>query len=105
MSAPLGVVVENLDVKKISASLYLELNRLFCTHKVLVFPDQDLTPTDQQKFAEQWGELVPFPYGGLQDHPNIIELKNNNDNLDKKLLPNIPIILIKARLPQVKINR
>ena len=36
---------------------------------------------------------------------NIIELKNNKDNLDKKLLPNIPIILIKARLPQVKISR
>ena len=36
---------------------------------------------------------------------NIIELKNNKDNLDKKLLLNIPIILINARLPQVKINR
>ena len=33
------------------------------------------------------------------------KLKNNKDNLDKKLLPNIPIILIKARLPQVKISR
>ncbi len=82
MSAPLGVVVENLDVKKISASQFLELNRLFCTHKVLVFPDQELTPADQQQFAEQWGELVPFPYGGLQDHPNIIELKNRGKKLD-----------------------
>ena len=55
MSAPLGLVVENLDVKKISASQFLELNRLFCTHKALVFPDQDLTPADQQKFAEHHG--------------------------------------------------
>ena len=35
---------------------------------------------------------------------NIIELKNNKDNLDKKLLPNIAITLMMARLPQVKIK-
>ena len=35
---------------------------------------------------------------------NIIELKNNRDNLDKKLLPNIPMTLMMARLPQVKIK-
>ena len=31
-------------------------------------------------------------------------LKNNKDNLDKKLLPNIPKTLMMARLPQVKIK-
>ena len=82
MSAPLGLVIENLDVKEVSRSEVTELNELFCRHKVLVFRDQDLTPGDQREFAELWGELVPFPYGGLKGQPNIVELRNRGKRQD-----------------------
>ena len=43
MAAPLGAVVEDLDVRTIDAETVKALNQLFCQHHVLVFPQQDLT--------------------------------------------------------------
>ena len=82
MSAPLGLIVEDLDVRTIDHSHWLMLDELFCQHHVLVFPDQQLTPAEHQTFAEYWGDLVPFPYGGLPDYPNIIELRNRGKKGD-----------------------
>ncbi len=82
MSAPLGAVVSGLDIRKTSDDQWHELNDLFCQHHVLVFPDQQLSPDDQVEFAQRWGELIPFPYGGLPDQPNLIELKNRGKNKD-----------------------
>ena len=76
MAAPLGAIVEELDVRTVDASVANELKRLFCQHHVLVFPQQQLTPDDQILFAEHWGELIPFPYGSLPGYPDIIELRN-----------------------------
>ena len=73
MAAPLGAVVEDLDVRNIDAETAKALNQLFCQHHVLVFPQQDLTPDDQIAFAEHWGELIPFPYGSLPGYPSIID--------------------------------
>ena len=82
MAAPLGAVVEDLDVRTIDAETAKELNQLFCEHHVLVFPQQVLTPNDQIAFAEHWGELIPFPYGSLPGYPNIIELRNRGKSRD-----------------------
>ena len=81
-AAPLGAVVEGLDVREVDDAAWRQLNDLFCEHHVLVFPRQDLQPEDQMAFAEHWGELVKFPYGGLDDYPNIIELKNRGKKGD-----------------------
>ena len=82
MSAPLGLIVDDLDVRTINQAGWRRLDELFCQHHVLVFPDQQLTPAEHQTFAQHWGELVPFPYGGLQDYPNIIELRNRGKKGD-----------------------
>lgn len=82
MSAPLGAVVEEVDVTAVDDEQWQKLNQLLCQHHVLVFPDQRLTPQQQVDFASRWGELVPFPYGGLQDYPNIIELRNRGKSKD-----------------------
>lgn len=82
MSAPLGLVVDDLDVRTVNHDTWVELDELFCKHHVLVFPDQQLTPAEHQAFAQYWGELVPFPYGGLPDYPNIIELRNRGKKGD-----------------------
>ena len=82
MAAPLGAIVSDLDLKTVSADQWAELNALFCQHHVLVFPGQSLTPDAQVDFAGLWGPLIPFPYGGLPDYPNIIELKNQGKAKD-----------------------
>ena len=76
MAAPLGAIIEDVDVKNISHATWQEMHQLFCQHHVLVFRNQDLQPRDHMAFAERWGELVEFPYGGLKEFPKIIELKN-----------------------------
>lgn len=75
-AAPLGGVVDNLDVKEVTSDQFTTLNQWFCEHHVLVFPGQDLTPEQQMAFAARWGALVRHPYAGLKDYPDIIELKN-----------------------------
>ena len=75
-AAPLGAVVEGLDVRKVEDSTWDKLDQLFCEHHVLVFPQQELTPEEQLAFARRWGPTVRHPYVGLAEHPEIIELRN-----------------------------
>jgi len=82
MSAPLGAVVRDIDVRTVDEQSWPALNELFNRHHVLVFPDQHLSPADHMKFAQFWGELVPFPYGGIEGFPNIIELRNKGKKRD-----------------------
>ena len=82
MAAPLGVIVEGIDVKTVDDEIWQELNRLFQLHHVLILPGQQLAPLDQIQFAHRWGELVRFPYGGLEDYPDIIELRNRGKGQD-----------------------
>lgn len=82
MAAPLGAIISELDVRSVDADCWRELNDLFCQHHVLVFPGQMLQPQDQIAFAKLWGDLVPFPYGAMPGHPNLIELKNRGKAKD-----------------------
>lgn len=82
LSAPMGAIVSGLDVKTLDKNRWAEINQLFLTHHLLVFPGQDLQPEDHMRFAQFWGELVKFPYGGLPDYPNIIVLKNRGKEKD-----------------------
>jgi taurine dioxygenase len=75
-AAPLGAVVQDIDVKRIDDSTWRELNGLFCEHHVLAFPGQHLTPEEQMAFARRWGALVRHPYAGLAAYPDVIELRN-----------------------------
>ena len=76
LAAPLGAIVEQLDVRTIDDVTWAHLNALFCTHHVLVFPGQQLSPYEQMAFGKRWGALVRHPYAGLPDTPDIIELRN-----------------------------
>ncbi len=81
-SAPLGAVIDGLDVNTLPDAQWAALNDLFCEHHVLVFPRQNLTPEQQMTFARRWGELVRHPYAGLKDYPDIIELTNYGKRKD-----------------------
>ena len=78
----MGAAVAGLDVKKVDAETFEVLDRLFCEHQVLVFRDQELTPAEQMNFASHWGSLVRHPYAGLNEFPEIIELKNRGKRKD-----------------------
>ncbi len=82
MAAPLGAIVKDFDVRLTDEKIWLQLDQLFCKHHVLVFPGQNLQPNDQMTFARFWGELVKFPYGGLEEYPDIIELRNRGKSTD-----------------------
>lgn len=82
MSAPLGAVVAEVDVRSLDDAQFADINRLFTEHHVLVFPEQDLTPEDQIQFAARFGKLIPFPYRGLPDYPDLIELRNAGKSRD-----------------------
>ena len=66
-AAPLGAVVEGLDVRDVDETTWQTLNDAFCEHHVLVFPDQTLTPEDHMAFGQRWGSLVRHPYAGMSD--------------------------------------
>ncbi len=82
MAAPLGAIVDDIDVRRINPAQLESVRAAFLTHHVLVFPGQTLSPEDQMTFAEHWGSLMPFPYGALPDYPNIIPLKNRGKGKD-----------------------
>jgi taurine dioxygenase len=82
LSAPLGAVIEGLDVRDVDDAGWRKLNELFCAHHVLIFPGQTLTPEEQMAFGRRWGELVRHPYSGLKDYPEIIELTNHGKRRD-----------------------
>ena len=82
LSAPVGAIINDVDVRSLDEKGFARINTLFCEHHVLVFPDQKLGPEDQIKFARRWGNLIPFPYMSLPDFPDMIELKNRGKEKD-----------------------
>ena len=76
LAAPLGAIVEDVDITEMTTEQFTLVNDWFCEHKVLVFRTQTLTPEQQIAFAARWGRLVRHPYAGLEDYPDIIELRN-----------------------------
>jgi len=82
LAAPLGALVEDLDVRSVDDATWQTLNALFCDHHVLVFPGQDLSPEEHMAFGRRWGELVRHPYAGLDSFPEIIELSNPGKRRD-----------------------
>ena len=82
LAAPLGAIVEDLDVREVDDATWADLNDLFCKHHVRVFPAQTLTPEEHRAFARRWGALVRHPYAGLDSYPEIIELTNHGKRRD-----------------------
>jgi taurine dioxygenase len=82
MAAPLGAVVEGVDVRAVDDTQLSAIIQSFGEHHVLVFPGQSLTPVEQMAFARRFGALVRHPYAGLEDYPDVIELSNRGKRRD-----------------------
>lgn len=82
MSAPLGARVEGIDVKQLDDQAFDQLKALFRQYHVLAFPNQKLSIQEHLAFGERWGTLLRHPYGGMPDHPDMLELKNRGKRRD-----------------------
>lgn len=82
LAAPLGAIVEGVDVRHIDHATWQALNALFGEHHVLAFPAQQLTPEDQLAFGRRWGPLVRHPYARTAQFPDLIELRNHGKAKD-----------------------
>ncbi|MFT4820466.1 MAG: taurine dioxygenase [Candidatus Azotimanducaceae bacterium] len=82
ISAPLGALVRDIDVRQIDKGSWSTLNELFLKHHVLAFPGQSLTEDELIAFAAQWGPLIRHPYAGMKCHPDVIELRNTGKRKD-----------------------
>ena len=60
MAAPLGAIVEDLDVRTVGEEEAATLNQLFGEHHVLVFPKQELTPMNKSLSLNIGANWCPF---------------------------------------------
>jgi len=80
LSYALGAAVRGIDLRApADAALQSEIRSLWVEHKVLVFPEQDLTPEQQIAFGRRFGTLddhKSVPFYRHPDYPEIYLITN-----------------------------
>ena len=76
LSPAIGAELQGVDLlKPVSQSNFLEIEKAFHEHLVLIFRDQILSPRQHVDFAAQFADLEPHPFvESINDHPEIIEI-------------------------------
>ncbi len=69
----LGAQIEGADIAAgLDAATVAEIRRAFLDHNVIFLRDQDITPAQFLRFAEQFGQPSEYPFlHGLEDFPVI----------------------------------
>jgi len=75
-SGKLGAEVSGIDLARdVDDAVFEEIHRAWLDHRVLFFRDQHLSPADQTRFAERFGELDVYPFiEPLPGHPHVIPI-------------------------------
>ena len=70
----LGAEISGVDLSKsLEPAVVEELHRAWLEFEVIFFHDQELTPSQQLRFAKQFGEPLEYPFvRGLEEHPEIV---------------------------------
>ena len=64
----------------LSADLVAEIRAHWLEHKVVAFPDQQLSPAQLVAFSEQFGEIGEDPFfGHIDEHPQVAAIQRNAD--------------------------
>ncbi len=76
-----GAVVPGIDVSQpLAADTIAAIRDALVKHKVLVFPRQQLTPSDQVAFSRCFGEYGPVPFiDPIPEHPEVIRVVREPD--------------------------
>lgn len=81
MVGALGAEVSDVDLTRLSDTVFEEIHRAWLEHQVLFFRDQNIAPGDQVAFARRFGELDTYPFiQPLPDHPEVIPIIKEPDN-------------------------
>jgi taurine dioxygenase len=64
----------------LSLDLIAELRAQWLEHKVLIFPKQQLTPSQLVEFSQQFGEIGEDPFfGHIDEHPKVAAVQRDAD--------------------------
>ncbi len=76
-----GAVVKGINLaQELSADLVAELRSHWLEHKLLVFPDQQLSTDDLVRFTRYFGEIGEDPFfGHIDENENIAAVQRNAD--------------------------
>lgn len=81
MGASCGAVVEGVDLSQaLPADLVAELREHWVENKVLIFPNQELTPDQLVAFSTQFGDIGEDPFfGHIDEHEQVAAIQRNAD--------------------------
>ena len=75
-----GAIVRGVDLRQINPTLAQELRDIWLTHRVIAFPDQQLSLEEYETLAEHFGPFGEDPYfRSIPGHPHIAEIKREAD--------------------------
>ena len=64
----------------LSSDLVAEIRAHWLEHKVVAFPDQQLTPAQLVAFSEHFGDIGQDPFfGHIDEHPQVAAIQRNAD--------------------------
>jgi taurine dioxygenase len=74
LAGAIGAEILGVDLlNEMSPDLAQQIREIWLEYGVVFFRDQDLSPAQFQAFAEQFGEIIEYPFvKGLADYPMII---------------------------------
>ena len=76
LSGSIGAEIAGVDLsKELDEATFAFIHGAFLDHLVIVFPDQDLTPEDQLRFARRFGPIMIDPFiKSPPGYPEILEV-------------------------------
>ena len=80
IAGALGAEIWGIDLTQVDLPQANRIREAFNRYHVLVFREQTLSPSQQKKFAEQFGPLETHPYiAGLEEAPEVVPIIKERD--------------------------
>ena len=79
--AHLGAEIEGVDLSRgLDDGTFADIEAALDKHAVIVFRNQDISPSDQLRFSERFGalEINAFSKFALDGYPGILKVSNIN---------------------------
>ncbi len=79
--ASCGATITGVSLDQpLSSDLVAEIRAHWLEHKVVAFPDQQLSPVQLVGFSEQFGEIGEDPFfGHIDEHPQVAAIQRSAD--------------------------
>ena len=71
----LGVIVHDLDLRRVQSLIWAQLNQLLLQHLVVFFPQQHLSPTELTQVCRRFGTLDHYPFiAAMPGQQHVVEI-------------------------------